>query len=201
MSRARPLWCATALLVALSATAAAPAGATTFIRMGLDDLVASHRTIAVAEVIDSHSYWNADGSFILTDVRLKVDAALKGAAPDGALTLTLMGGTVDDLTTLIVGGAELVPGRSYVLFLDRAALPGAKDVLTVAAHSQGAFDIVAVDGGLRAVSQANRHPLVPDDKGYTEAPGGVEGFPFDAMVGAILDLAAQPHGGGEEVER
>ena len=180
-----------ALAVALLAAVAAPAGATTLIRAGLEDLTAVNDTIVVGEVLEAQSYWNAEGTFILTDVKIATDEVLKGAQ-GSQLTLTLMGGTVGDLTTVIVGGAQLVQGRSYVLFLNREDLPGARGTLTVRDHVQGAFDLVVAKGGdLRAVSQANRHPLLPDFRGNSTPPGGRAGVPFTEMVAAVRALARE----------
>jgi hypothetical protein len=100
------------------------------------------------------------------------------------LTITLLGGRVDDLTTVIVGGAELVPGKSYVVFLNEENLPGATRALTVRDHSQGVFDVVPSAEGPRAVSQA-RLPLLPDTRGLVEPPGGAEGLPLEKMLNAI----------------
>ena len=186
---------AAALAVAgVVAFAALPAGATTLMRAGLDDLTAANSTIVVGEVLDVHSYWNADGTFILTDVTIAADEVVKGEASAKELTVTLLGGTVGDITTLIVGGPELIPGSSYVLFLNEENLPGAANVRTVRDLCQGVYDVVLGDGGLRAVSQANRHPLVPDAKGYVDAPGGVEGMPFDAMMQSIREHLDRPQG-------
>jgi hypothetical protein len=176
------------MAVAMAATLATSASATTLRRMSLDELVASNRTIVVGQVMDSRSYWNKDKTFILTDVRIAVNDVLKGNAQD-EVTVTLMGGRVGDLTTLIVGGAELLPGKSYLLFLNREELPGMSKAQTVRDLCQGAFDLVIGQDGLRAVSQANRHPLVPDRLGYVDAPGGTEGIPFNAMVDSIRGLA------------
>jgi hypothetical protein len=177
-------------MVALVVGVGAPAGATTLIRASLDRLVAGNSAILVGEVLDAYSYWNQDGSFILTDVRVAVEDHLKGDPAPGEVTVTVMGGSVGDLTTLIVAGAELIPGRSYVLFLNQEDLPGAPAALTVRDHCQGVFELRSTAGGLRAVSQANRHPLVPDALGYVDAPGGVEGFPLAAMIRSIRELAA-----------
>jgi hypothetical protein len=188
------------LAVAIAASVVAPAGATTLIRQGLDGLVADNSTIVVGEVLDVASYWNENGDFILTDVRVAVVEVLKGRVQDPELTVTLMGGTVGDLTTLILGTAELIPGRPYVLFLNEEDIPGAR-ALTVRDHCQGAFDLVMTKGGLRAISQANQHPLVPDHLGYFEAPGGVQGLPFKDMVESIRDLAdRQQRGSRQEVK-
>jgi hypothetical protein len=178
------------MAVAIAASLAAPASATTLKRMDVEDLVAANETVLVGQVLDARSYWNKDKTFILTDVRVSVNEVVKGNLQDQEITVTLMGGRVGDLTTLIIGGAELLPGKSYLLFLNEESLPGKARVQTVRDHCQGAFDLViGKDGGLHAVSQANRHPLVPDALGYIDAPGGVQGTPFNAMIQSIRDLA------------
>lgn len=186
MHRVRRVLCG-AMAVAIAASLAVPASATTLRRMGLEELVASNKTVVVGQVVDARSYWNKDKTFIMTDVRIAVNEVVKGSAQN-EVKVTLMGGRVGDLTTLIVGGAELIPGKSYLLFLNEENLPGMR-AQTVRDLCQGAFDLVIGKDGLRAVSQANRHPLVPDRLGYIDAPGGVEGTPFNAMVQSIRQLA------------
>lgn len=176
------------MAVAMAASLAASASATTLRRMGLEELVAGNKSIVVGQVLDARSYWNKEKTFILTDVRIAVNDVLKGNVQD-EVTVTLMGGRVGDLTTLIVGGAELIPGKSYLLFLNREDLPGVSKAQTVRDLCQGAFDLVIGKDGLRAVSQANRHPLIPDHLGYIDAPGGVEGIPFNAMIDSVRGLA------------
>jgi hypothetical protein len=180
-----------AVALAIAASVAAPASATTLVRASLDELVAGNEAVVVGEVMDVESYWNAEHTFILTDVRFSVSEVLKGNQR-GELTVTLMGGRVGDLTTLIIGGPQLFPGNSYVLFLNEESLPGVQAV-TVRDLVQGAFDVVMAKDGLRAVSQANSHPLIADKQGYLDAPGGVEGFPLTAMMQSIREIAARPH--------
>lgn len=189
-----------AVALAIAASVVAPASATTLVRASLGDLVAGNGTIVVGEVVDAYSYWSEDGSFILTDVRVAATDVLKGNLRDKEFTLTIMGGRVGDITTLILGGAELMPGNSYVLFLNEENLPGAKGVRTVRDHCQGVFELTMARDGLRAVSQANRHPLVPDMLGYVDAEGGVEGFPLPAMMNSIRELVDRPQGIRREVQ-
>lgn len=163
------------------------AGATTLIRASLDELVAANERIVVGEVVDAVSYWNDDATFILTDVRVRTLSTLKGREVSDEVTVTVMGGTVGDTTALIVGGPELVAGRSYMLFLNSENLPGAERATTVRDLCQGAYDIRLANGELRAVSQANSHPLVPDRQGYVDAPGGTEGFPLSAMIETVRE--------------
>ncbi|HEX2253096.1 MAG TPA: hypothetical protein VHQ65_07505 [Thermoanaerobaculia bacterium] len=177
------------LAVALIGALAGSASATTLQRVGLDELVASNGTIVVGEVVDVHSYWNPEGDFILSDVRVATDQVLKGQKQDGFVTVTVLGGTVGDTTVLIVGGPELVPGESYVLFTGRDDLPGAPGVLTLRDHSQGVFDVVRQGAEVRAVSQASRQPLVPDVFGLAEPPGGLQGLPLATLVHSVRILA------------
>jgi hypothetical protein len=175
----------------MAAGATLPANATTLIRQSLDGLVASNSTIVVGEVRDAHSYWNEEGTFILTDVRFEATEVLKGDRRDSDFTVTILGGSVGDLTTLIVAGAELIPGKSYVLFLAEDDLPGVKGVRTVRDHSQGVFDIVRARDGVRAISQANRHPLYPDALGFVDPPGGAKGLLLNDMIRSIREKAGR----------
>lgn len=178
-----------ALGAVVSASFASPSGAATLRRAGLEQLVADNRTVVVGEVVDAHSYWNADNTFILTDVRVEVAEVLKGEAGP-VMTITLMGGTVGDLTTLIVGGPELVPGRSYVLFVAEGDLPGAARVPTLTDLTQAVFDVRLEAGRVRAVSQAAPMPLVPDVFGVSEPAGGRQGMELGTLVRSIRELAA-----------
>jgi len=169
--------------VTASALVAAPVSATTLIRRGLDRLAAGNETIVQARVLDIRSYWNADHTFILTDVHARPSQVLKGR-PDNDLDFTVMGGSVGETTTLIVGGPDLEPGSEYILFLAQSDLPGAPHRLTVRDLSQGVFDVVQG----RAFSQAHGEPLLPDDQGRTDAPGGDEGILLETLARQIRDL-------------
>jgi len=165
------------LLFIVLATLPIPARATTLIRLGLDRLAAENELVAQAKIVEIHSFWNADHTFILTDVRAEASHMLKGAhAAD--VTFTLMGGAVGDVTTLIIGGPDLVPGSEYVLFLSRGNLPGAPGRLTVRDQSQGVFEVRSD----RAFSQASGEPLVPDANGMAAAPGGEAGLTLDELA-------------------
>lgn len=180
-----------ALAIVCAMGTAATAGATTLVRAGLDALVATNQQIVVGKVVGASSYWNAEGSFIFTDVRIAVSESLKGELHRGEITVTVLGGTVGDVSVVIPGGAELKPGQSYVVFLDEDDLPGAERALTVRDHSQGVFDVVKARDGARAISQATRHPMVPDALGFVDPPGGAEGLLLGSMTQTIRDLVAR----------
>jgi hypothetical protein len=162
------------------------AGATTLIRQSADGLAANNELVVLGQVVDLHSYWNAGHDFILTDVRILPSRVLKGSA-EGEIVFTVMGGTIDDVSIVVVGGADLVPGSDYVLFLHPMDLPGAAERLTVREHAQGVFDVV----GDRAFSQALGLGLAPDAEGDTVPPGGEEGMPIEEIVRLVREHAGR----------
>jgi hypothetical protein len=180
-----------AAALAVVAALSQPVSATTMIRMGLEGLTAENQSIVVGRILDVQSYWNSDGSFILTDVRVLVQDVLKGDSKEKEFTITVMGGNVGEISTLIVAGPDLEIGKDYVLFLNPEDLPGVVQVRTVRDLAQGVFDVVDTPSGPRAISQASRHPLMPDVFGYSEAPGGSEGLPFDFMTQKVRQLAGR----------
>lgn len=188
------------LAAAIAASVTAPLGATTLIRQGLDKLVADNATIVVGQVVDYYSYWNDDHTFILTDVRFAAEEVLKGRLTGDELTITVMGGNVGDLTTLIVAGPVLEKGQSYLLFLNNESLPGVDSALTVRDLVQGTFDIVVAKDGLRAVSQANGHPLLADFDGNSLPPGEEQGVLLNEMTSLIRDLVRHSQSGRPEVK-
>jgi len=168
-------------VVALTLTA--PASATTLVRRGLDRLTLESEQIVEVSVLDLHSYWNAEHTFILTDVRARPARVLKGDV-DEDVVFTIPGGTVGDRTILILGGPDISAGSDYVLFLGRTDLPGAPGRLTVRDLCQGVF---VVERG-RAFSQAMREPLVPDAQGLMDVPGGKEGLPLEELARRVFEL-------------
>jgi hypothetical protein len=161
---------------------AAPARATSLMRRGIESLTRDNEAIVQASVLDIHSYWNASHTFIFTDVHVRASKQMKGV-PASELTFTIMGGTVDATTTLIIGGPDLAPGSEYVLFLAHTDLPGSPARLTVRDLCQGVF---AVRHG-RAISEAAGEPLLPDASGLADAPGGADGVTLETLAQQIHD--------------
>ncbi len=180
------------LAVLLLLIAALPSSGTTLRRASLERLVDDHELIVVAQATGMVSYWNEDRSMILTDVTVRPDTVLKGQTHGEAITLTLPGGTVNDVTVAIVSGAQLEPGGSYLLFLGQASLVPGHRAWTVRQLSQGVFDIELDEGGeLRVLSQARRVPLLQDSRGQVEPPGGQKGLRQGDIFDTITALVRQ----------
>lgn len=169
---------------------AVPASATTLIREGLESLTRSNGLVVHGKVAEIRSYWNEDHSFIFTDVRVtpieRVKDLFRGSED---VTFTVLGGTVGDVTTLVIGGPELVPGSEYVLFLAEDTVLG-RTLLTAPSLSQGIFEVFRTTTGVRAVSQAAFDPLLPDANGLDRAPGGAEGLDLDTMLMSVRRMSS-----------
>jgi hypothetical protein len=190
--RMRPSRIATAALAVMAlGLFASGATATTLVRSGLERLTRDNSSILRGQVTSIRSYWNADRSFILTDVTVSPSRWWKGAQSSGSVTFTVMGGTVGETTTLIIGGPEFEPGSEYVMFLGEQDLPGSMRRLSVRDLSQGVFRVSrAADGRFRAISQAGDHPLQPDADGLVLAPGGEDGLDLDELDARLQALSS-----------
>lgn len=166
--------------------------ATSLIRMDLRGLANNNEYIALGQVEKISSYWNKEGTFILTDVSVKVAEAIKGDI-GRSIIFTVLGGEVDGLSAIIVGGPQIEIGKQYLFFLKKQKLPGAEELLTLPDHCQGIFDVIEKSGDIRAVSQASNYHLVPDIFGRSMAPGGVEGILLPEL---LKDIRAFSVNGG-----
>lgn len=175
-------------LCAVVAAAFLPAAATSLIRADLPLLVAENAMIVRGEVVSVESYWNEEGTFILSDVRVAVDETFKGPR-QREVVITVMGGTVGDLSTVIVAGPEIEVGKRYLLMLNREDLPGRHSVMTVRDLSQGIFDVVDGPEGDWAINQAVHHELLPDKSGSVEPAGGFSGISLENLGRTIRQLA------------
>lgn len=171
--------------------ASVPASALTMERLSLKQLTQDNSTIVLGTVVDAYSYWNEDGSWIVTDIRVEPHEVLKGAVPEAGLTITVLGGTVGDRTVLIPGAPNLEMGQAYVLFVREGKLPGSSPSKMLGMYTQSVFDVVADKDGPLVISQAAEQHLYPDSNGKTEAVGGYAGIDLEYFKSAIRDLMAQ----------
>lgn len=103
-------------IVALLAAGATGAGASTFLKQSVGQLIQSSQGIVHAKVTDVHSEWNADHTYVFTYVTLEVKRALAG--PKRAYeTVRVPGGTVGDFHAVMEGAPEFRVGEEVVAFL------------------------------------------------------------------------------------
>ncbi|MEE8410033.1 MAG: hypothetical protein V3T05_10530 [Myxococcota bacterium] len=101
-------------LVALSA--AAPANATTALRIDLDDLVRQSDAVVIGVAETRDSYW--EGSRIVTRVTVRVDDVWSGTTRGAQrIDVITLGGVVGSIGQRVSGSVSLPVGRRVVLCL------------------------------------------------------------------------------------
>ncbi len=127
-----------AALCALIALLAAPsAPAATLVYLPFEEQVDRAEVVAVGRVAGKESRWDDNRTVILTRVRFTVEEAVKGE-PGAELAISVLGGTVGEISQSVQGVPEFVDGRRYVLFLERLPQGGEFRVLGL---SQGSYPV------------------------------------------------------------
>jgi hypothetical protein len=130
---------------------AAPAGATTLVRMSLSQLAQASSTIVQGRVITQATRTNAGNTRVYTYTTVQLEKTLKGQPP-ATINIQQPGGTVRNFHVRVPGTALLRPGTQYVLFLEPAPAGGAYHLVGM---MQGAFRVDRQRKG------AERHIVLP----------------------------------------
>lgn len=109
------------VLLALFATWLPPpiATATVVVPVADTDMAQQASVIVVGQIAKLKSAWDKNHQQILTKITLTVDEVLKGNLKKRRITVTQLGGVVDDVEAWIDGNAQFTEGEKVLLFLDR----------------------------------------------------------------------------------
>jgi hypothetical protein len=169
MNRAR-----SAVIVALAAFAllsASLAGATTVQKFSISDLAKKSETIALARVDDVSSRWDDNHREIYTFISLKVLDGVKGSRKNDVLTIRQIGGTVDNLISVVPGMPNFTKGEEVVVFLspkDRAGYPWVMGL------------------------QQGKYSVSTDANGFKQVRNDVDGLRTQALDGSVDEAKAAP---------
>lgn len=175
-------WLAAALLF----LAAAPASATTVLRVPVEEMARGADLVVRAVVGDVLVQTDPDDSrSIRTRVRFEVREVLKGHAAGPNLTITFPGGANDRWTLHVPGMPAFAQGEEVVLFLERT-----RRGWTPAALSLGKFVVTRGDAGVSPRvrrSGADMHQVVRRDGVLQEAltTEGEDEMSLDALREAV----------------
>ena len=98
---------------------ALPAAASTFVAMEPAELVAASKAVIQGEVLEVYSFWNPDGTAVLTEARVLVEEVVAGQAPSEVVVRTF-GGRVGDYVLEAHGFPTFEAGQRLLLFLHDA---------------------------------------------------------------------------------
>ena len=110
------------------------AGATTIVRMSLDELTGAAQTVARGKCTSSEA--RMDGGYIWTFTTFDVSETLKGSN-SRQVTVRLLGGKVGHMKSTVDGVPQFTPGDDVFLFLE----PMREGDLSVTGWVQGTFRV------------------------------------------------------------
>ena len=135
-----------ALAVAFAALSAAPSGATTLVRVSLEELARQASVVVTGHAEAAHAERDPATGLIVTVTRLHVTRVIAGADPGADIEVVTLGGHLDGMGQVVEGEARLAPGDDVALFLE--------------SRPQGRARIVAMSEGRFEVSGTAQSPLV-----------------------------------------
>lgn len=128
--------------IALTLVLALPAGASTFIEMTRDELVEQADAVVAGRVVEVNSFWNREGTAIMTEAVIEVEDSILGNAPSHVRVRTF-GGQVGDYKIVAHGFPTFERNERLLLFLE----PKQDGFHKVLGYGQGEFRIRADKNG------------------------------------------------------
>ena len=93
--------------------------ATVVVPVADTDMAQQASVIVIGKITKLKSAWDKDQQQIFTKITLSVEEVLKGKLKKRRITVTQLGGVVDDVEAWIDGNAQFTEGEKVLLFLDR----------------------------------------------------------------------------------
>lgn len=164
------------LLVVLQA---APALATSVLRLTVDDLTDRAEVIVHGRCLSKQARQTPDG--VVTDYRFAVIEGLKGAAR-GELAFTAFGGVLGRRGSAIAGAPSYEVGEEVLVFLDAPNAAGWRNAIGLA---QGKFSIREVDGRRLAYRNLEGLSVVDPVTGEVTEGRSEQAVPFDELLARV----------------
>jgi hypothetical protein len=148
-------------LLALVLTAALPVGASTFVALTPDQLVAQSDAVVQGEVLKVNSFWTPEGRVIVSEALVRVTETIAGSSPD-VLVVKTYGGTVGGFTVKAEGFPGFKAGERVVLFVQNQA----DGSVEVTGYRQGQYRVAFQRGVEKAIPTLEEgvNLLTPDGR-------------------------------------
>lgn len=153
--------------------------ATTLVRMELEKISETARVIVRARCVANSTNW--DAGEIWTFTSFEVQEVWKGQAPP-QITVRLLGGKVENLTSTVSGIPRFRPGEEIVLFLE----PTRRGDFSVVSWEQGSFRVRRDrSSGRESVTQDSASFATFDPVSRRFESVGIRGLPIELLRGQV----------------
>lgn len=170
---------------------ALPAGASTFLAMSREDMVAKADAVVAGRVVEVNSFWNREGTAILTEAVIEVEDSILGKAPSHVRVRTF-GGQVGDYKIEAHGFPTFARGEKLLLFLE----PKQDGFHKVLAYQQGEFRIRADKSGREIAVptwEADTVRILKADGKPARVPNAIPLDDFKRQIHETADRVGRPH--------
>jgi len=116
-------------------------GLTTMKYLSLGQLTEESSMIIIGKVESAECQWNSDYTMITTLVKVALSDVLKGAPTESVITIKLIGGSIGNIETVLIGSPTFRIGEETLLFLRAVNEEPFNGFLTVTGLAQGKFEI------------------------------------------------------------
>lgn len=144
--------------------------------------------IVIAKIVAKNSYYSFDKKDVFTDVTLKVTKKIKGKfKTNEEIKIKTYGGTIDGITTLIVGGPSFQENTSSVYFFEekKSTKTGKIENHRIVGFSQGKFDIIEEKNEKKVKRDSGFTRFVLDDSGESLDFSHGKSFSLDNFIQQI----------------
>jgi hypothetical protein len=178
-----------AVAAACAIASAQSAGASTFLHSSLRELVRDADSIVTGRVISVESFWNADGTVIVSEATVFVDEQMAGSGPTVEKVRTF-GGTVNGYTVDAHGFPVFAAGDRLLLFLTRQDDGSSRVLGYQEGHYRLAFDRGGVERAYPTVDAGARWFAADGREAAPSSPRTLDAF--RAQVRAIANDVRAP---------
>jgi len=137
-----------AAITALALVGAQAALATSVLKFSLQELTKKSDSIVMARVDDAVSSWDAAHKEIYTFYTLSVLQSVKGSKGTTTITLRQLGGTVDNIASIVPGMPSFKKGEEVIVFLTQKDAAGYPWVMGL---QQGKYTVTTGKDGVKMV--------------------------------------------------
>jgi hypothetical protein len=117
------------------------------IELTLKELCNKSSDIVMARINSTESYFNKEEKRIFTRIELEIINSIKGQTRSlERISMITIGGTVEGISTLVIGAPKYILGEQSLLFLYKVILPDKTSNYIVIGQAQGKYNISKESG-------------------------------------------------------
>ncbi len=159
------------------------------IELSLEQLCQNSKAVIIAETKSFYSYQSFDKKRVYTDITIEVKSSLKGdIKPNEKIKITYYGGTINGITTAVIGSPTFKKNQISILFLtEKKEFSPGYHFYRIVGDSQGKFNVNSTIIGERKTVKREQinMPLKLNDTSERVKMDADQNIEFDSFISLI----------------